>query len=192
MSSARKVLLLALLATVAVRCSTWAQDVGNIYTVNCANCHGADGRGNTVLGRTLKLHDLRSPEVRRLKEDELLAIVSKGAQIVAECPEVGICFTQVATTCCVVRRNWIRATTRCRHSLSQADTPLPGFEKKLGIATVRTLVAYVRNMKTSPYPFHRSRKRRAQKPVPTMGMLKVSIPQSVPTVTVRTEREILS
>jgi len=36
---------------------------------------------------------------------------------------VGICFTQVATTCCVVRRNWIRATTRCRHSLSQADTP---------------------------------------------------------------------
>src|SRR5438128_2535245 len=79
MSSARKVLLLALLATVAVRCSTWAQDVGNIYTVNCANCHGADGRGNTVLGRTLKLHDFRSPEVRRLKEDELLAIVSKGA-----------------------------------------------------------------------------------------------------------------
>ena len=152
MSSARKVLLLALLATVAVRCSTWAQDVGNIYTVNCANCHGADGRGNTVLGRTLKLHDLRSPEVRRLKEDELLAIVSKGAD-------------------------------RGR---------MPGFEKKLGIATVRTLVAYVRNMKTSPYPFHRSRKRRAQKPVPTMGMLKVSIPQSVPTVTVRTEREILS
>ena len=40
---------------------------------------------------------------------------------------VGICFTQVATTCCVVRRNWIRATTRCRHSLSQADTPLAGF-----------------------------------------------------------------
>src|SRR5438128_1258020 len=39
--------------------------------------------------------------------------------------KVGICFTQVATTCCVVRRNWIRATTRCRHSLSQADTPLP-------------------------------------------------------------------
>jgi cytochrome c6 len=112
MSSARKVLLLALLATVAVRCSTWARDVGNIYTVNCANCHGADGRGNTVLGRTLNLHDLRSPEVRRLKEDELLAIVSRGAD-------------------------------RGR---------MPGFEKKLGIETVRTLVAYVRNIENQPIP----------------------------------------
>ncbi len=79
MSSARKVLLLAFLATVAVSCSTWAQDVGNIYAVNCANCHGADGRGNTALGRAMKLRDLRSPEVRRLSEGELLVIVSKGA-----------------------------------------------------------------------------------------------------------------
>jgi len=79
MSGARKVLLPALLATVAVSCNTRAQEVGNIYTVNCAHCHGVDGRGNTVLGRALKLRDLRSPEVRKLSEDELLAIVSKGA-----------------------------------------------------------------------------------------------------------------
>jgi mono/diheme cytochrome c family protein len=72
-------LLLALLATFAVSCNTWAQDVGNIYAVNCANCHGADGRGNTVLGRTLELRDLRSPEVQRLSEHELLVILSKGA-----------------------------------------------------------------------------------------------------------------
>ncbi len=79
MSSARRVLLPAFLATVAVSCSTWAQDVGNLYAVNCANCHGADGRGNTALGRAMKLRDLRSPEVRRLSEGELLGIVSKGA-----------------------------------------------------------------------------------------------------------------
>lgn len=75
----RKIIWLVFSAIVAVSSTAWAQDVGSTYAANCANCHGLDGRGNTVLGRALKLRDLRSPEVQRLSEVDLLAIISKGA-----------------------------------------------------------------------------------------------------------------
>lgn len=55
-----------------------AQDVSSTYAARCANCHGADGSGNTALGRALKLHDLRSPDVKRLSQLELATIIAKG------------------------------------------------------------------------------------------------------------------
>jgi mono/diheme cytochrome c family protein/DNA uptake protein ComE-like DNA-binding protein len=78
MGGVKRVIRLALCTAVALTCTTWAQDIGSTYAANCAHCHGADGRGNTVLGRAMKIRDLRSPEVRRLSEDELLVILSKG------------------------------------------------------------------------------------------------------------------
>jgi mono/diheme cytochrome c family protein/DNA uptake protein ComE-like DNA-binding protein len=75
----RNIILLAFWVVLVTTSTISAQDVGSTYAANCANCHGADGRGNTALGRTLKLHDLRSPEVQRLSEDELVVILSKGA-----------------------------------------------------------------------------------------------------------------
>jgi mono/diheme cytochrome c family protein len=78
MGDVKRVIRLALCTAVALTWTTWAQDIGSTYAANCAHCHGADGRGNTVLGRAMKIRDLRSPEVRRLSEDELLVILSKG------------------------------------------------------------------------------------------------------------------
>lgn len=71
---------LTLLLAGCLSCSAgWAQNISKIYADNCANCHGADGSGNTVLGRVLKLRDLRSGEVQRLSPRELIEILSKGA-----------------------------------------------------------------------------------------------------------------
>jgi mono/diheme cytochrome c family protein/DNA uptake protein ComE-like DNA-binding protein len=78
MGSVKRTIRFVLCAVVALTCTTWAQDIGSTYVANCANCHGADGRGNTVLGRAMKIRDLRSPEVQRLSESELLVILSKG------------------------------------------------------------------------------------------------------------------
>ncbi len=78
MSRFGKAIWLSVWATIAVSYSTWAQDIRGTYAANCAHCHGVDGRGNTALGRALKLRDLHSPEVQRLSDDELLAILSKG------------------------------------------------------------------------------------------------------------------
>jgi mono/diheme cytochrome c family protein len=80
MGGIKSVIRLAFFTAVAASCTTWAQDIGSTYLANCAKCHGADGRGNTVLGRAMKLRDLHSPDVQRLSEDELLVILSKGAE----------------------------------------------------------------------------------------------------------------
>ena len=56
-----------------------AQDVQSVYSKNCAHCHGADGRGNTPLGRELKLPSLRSARVANLPEEDLFVTIAKGA-----------------------------------------------------------------------------------------------------------------
>jgi mono/diheme cytochrome c family protein len=52
-----------------------AQDV---YLDKCSVCHGPDGAGNTAKGRKLKVKNLRSPEVQKLSEAEMVDIVAKG------------------------------------------------------------------------------------------------------------------
>ena len=52
-----------------------AQDV---YLDKCSVCHGQDGAGNTAKGRKLKVKDVRSPEVQKLTDAEMIDIVAKG------------------------------------------------------------------------------------------------------------------
>jgi mono/diheme cytochrome c family protein len=40
-----------------------AQQTGEAaYKAKCAMCHGADGAGNTAIGKTMKLRSLKAPE----------------------------------------------------------------------------------------------------------------------------------
>ena len=52
-----------------------AQDV---YLDKCSVCHAKDGSGNTAKGRKLKVKDVRSPDVQKMTEAELIDIVNKG------------------------------------------------------------------------------------------------------------------
>jgi mono/diheme cytochrome c family protein len=52
-----------------------AQDV---YLDKCSVCHGQDGAGNTAKGRKLKVKNVRSPEVQKMSEAEMIDIVAKG------------------------------------------------------------------------------------------------------------------
>jgi len=52
-----------------------AQDV---YLDKCSVCHGQDGAGNTAKGRKLKVKNVRSPEVQKLTDAEMIDIVAKG------------------------------------------------------------------------------------------------------------------
>ena len=53
-------------------------DAAATYKSKCASCHGADGSGNTAVGKAMKLKDLGSAEVQGLTDDQLLEIISKG------------------------------------------------------------------------------------------------------------------
>lgn len=57
-----------------------AQDAPNGATVfksKCITCHGADGAG-TAVGKSLKVADLRSDEVQKKPDAELIQAVSDG------------------------------------------------------------------------------------------------------------------
>ena len=48
------------------------------YKAKCANCHGADGAGQTALGKKLKLRDLRAADVQKQSDADLTQVIAKG------------------------------------------------------------------------------------------------------------------
>jgi cytochrome c6 len=48
--------IFCLLVTSAI--SSWAADASALWTANCAQCHGASGKGDTKMGKTLNAADL--------------------------------------------------------------------------------------------------------------------------------------
>jgi mono/diheme cytochrome c family protein len=49
-----------------------------LFKKQCVMCHGADGAGNTGMGKTLKLRDLRSDEVQSMTDAQLSDVIAKG------------------------------------------------------------------------------------------------------------------
>jgi mono/diheme cytochrome c family protein len=69
-------LLLAIAFSTYTRASTSSDP--DTYKAKCSACHGANGAGDTMLGKNLKLRSLASPEVQKQSDDQLLTIISKG------------------------------------------------------------------------------------------------------------------
>src|SRR5271157_2771075 len=57
---------------------TFADSGANIYKMKCSACHGANGAGDTMLGKNMKLRSLASPEVQQESDEDLIRITSKG------------------------------------------------------------------------------------------------------------------
>ena len=55
-----------------------AGDGQSVFKAKCATCHGADGSGNTPMGKNLKVRDLRSSEVQNQSDDQLFNIIAQG------------------------------------------------------------------------------------------------------------------
>jgi cytochrome c5 len=51
----------------------------SLYTAKCAKCHGADGRGETAIGRSLDAPDFTDESWKtRHSADEMISVVTKG------------------------------------------------------------------------------------------------------------------
>ena len=50
----------------------------SVFKAKCITCHGPDGSGNTPVGKSLQVADLRSPEVQKKADAELTESVSEG------------------------------------------------------------------------------------------------------------------
>ena len=53
-------------------------DGAAVYKSKCAMCHGPDGAGQTPMGKTLKLRDLRSAEVQKMSDADMTKVISDG------------------------------------------------------------------------------------------------------------------
>ena len=65
---------------VAMIFSTWsfADDGADVFKSKCAVCHGADGKGATAMGKSLKLRDLSSADVQQQSDADLANIITNG------------------------------------------------------------------------------------------------------------------
>jgi mono/diheme cytochrome c family protein len=55
-----------------------APDGAALNKSKCAMCHGPDGSGQTPVGKSMKVRDLRSAEVQKQTDIELTKVISGG------------------------------------------------------------------------------------------------------------------
>lgn len=56
----------------------FAADGTALYKAKCAMCHGADGTGNTPVGKTMKVKSLASDEVQKQSDADLEKTINSG------------------------------------------------------------------------------------------------------------------
>jgi cytochrome c6 len=76
----RSMVILAALALLVIALPAMAagSDGAAIYKTKCSSCHGVDGSGQTPAGKSMKVHDLRSPEVQQLTDIQLTDVIAGG------------------------------------------------------------------------------------------------------------------
>jgi len=63
----------------ALMFSTWTfADGGADFKAKCAMCHGADGKGDTAMGKKFGLKDMGSAEVQAKSDADLTGIITNG------------------------------------------------------------------------------------------------------------------
>ena len=55
-----------------------AADGAATYKAKCAMCHGADGAGQTPMGKNMNLRDLRTADVQKQTDAELVKWIADG------------------------------------------------------------------------------------------------------------------
>ena len=55
-----------------------AQDAPTLFKTKCAACHGADGTGNTTMGKSLGAKDLGSADVQKQTDAQLTDSITNG------------------------------------------------------------------------------------------------------------------
>jgi len=78
MSETMKIKSLVLIASLALAGSAYAADGAAIFKAKCAMCHGADGSASTGMGKSMGLKPLGSPEVQKMSDADLTALVTNG------------------------------------------------------------------------------------------------------------------
>ena len=75
-----KLALLGSMAALMVTTASSQTSGADIYKAKCQMCHAADGSGNTPAGKAMKAHPFDSPDVIKMSDSELIAVVKDGKE----------------------------------------------------------------------------------------------------------------
>lgn len=78
MKTTLRALLVVLAIAFTFSTRTFAADAAADFKTKCATCHGAEGKGDTAMGKTMKVKDLASDDVQKQSDADLTAIIAKG------------------------------------------------------------------------------------------------------------------
>ena len=72
-------IVVVLFLTFSLAGIAFAENPGKaIFATKCALCHGTDGTGKTSIGKTLKIPDFHSPDIKKLSDADLKAVITNG------------------------------------------------------------------------------------------------------------------
>jgi mono/diheme cytochrome c family protein len=72
---------LAAAVLLSVNSTAATPPAADTFKAKCAGCHGPDGSGDTTMGKSLKVRDLRSAEVQKQTDAELQAVITTGKKV---------------------------------------------------------------------------------------------------------------
>jgi len=79
MKTVVRIFLVVLVISLAFSTTTLAADgAADVYKSKCASCHGPDGKGETAIGKNMKLKDLASADVQKQSDADLTTVIEKG------------------------------------------------------------------------------------------------------------------
>jgi len=78
MKAIRLAFLLAIVAMVLAPLAAFAADGAAVYKAKCASCHGPDGKGETSIGKSMKLKSLGSADVQKTSDADLTKVIADG------------------------------------------------------------------------------------------------------------------
>ena len=78
MKTRSMVILAALALLIALPAMAAGSDGAALYKTKCTSCHGADGSGQTPVGKSMKIRDLRSADVQKQTDLQLTDIIAGG------------------------------------------------------------------------------------------------------------------
>ena len=75
----RKIVLSIIVCLAAGAFTSRAADAKENWEKQCQKCHGADGKGETAMGKKLKIKDYTDAKVQaEMKDEEILKIIKEG------------------------------------------------------------------------------------------------------------------
>jgi cytochrome c6 len=77
----KKAMLITIAASAAMLVSATAADVKETWDKECAKCHGADGKGDTKMGKKLDIKDFTDAKYQEsLKDDAMAKAIKDGVK----------------------------------------------------------------------------------------------------------------